>query len=163
MNRCRLLGFTIGFFLALLIRFCRDQLTHDNPAQNSPTEAAIAPSPSLTREVEKSPVEKLPPDSQSGVSRSSRTSPVARDRLPTDEIAVTKAEQQRLIGFADSLEQNAKRLGNAMIALLREMDVNRMIQDGKSVGRRELIAEIEATAPIPDVPYGPKLGLVPIQ
>ena len=83
--------------------------------------------------------------------------------MATDEIAVIKAEQQRLIAFTNSLEHNAKRLGSAMIVLLREIDVNRMIQDGKSVDPQELIAEIEAAAPIPNVPYGPKLGLVPNQ
>ena len=163
MNRPRLLGFTIGFSLALLIHFYREHPTLDNPEKNSAAEPAIASNPSSTRNIEKSSAAKLRRDFLSAELRASRTNSAGSGPLVTDEIAVIKAEQQRLIAFADSLEHNAKRLGNAMIVLLREMDVNRMIQDGKSVDPQELIAEIEAAAPIPNVPYGPKLGLVPNQ
>lgn len=78
-----------------------------------------------------------------------------------DPVAATKAEQRRYIGFAEPLEHNAKRLGHAMIVLLREKDVERVIREGTSASRQELISEIETAAPIPSVPYGPKLGLVP--
>ena len=163
MNRSRLLGLIIGFSLTVLIRLYREHPTLKNPAKNSAAEVTIASNPASTRNIERSPVTKLRRDFQSAESKASWTNPAGRGPLGTDEIAVIKAEQQRLIAFTHSLEHNAKRLGNAMIALLREVDVNRIIQDGKSVDPQELIAEIEAAAPIPNVPYGPKLGLVPNQ
>lgn len=163
MNRSRLLGLIIGFSLALFIHLYREHPTLDNPEKNSAAEVAIASNPSSTRNIERSPVAKLRRNFQSAESKASWTNPAGRGPVATDEIAVIKAEQQRLIAFTNSLEHNAKRLGSAMIVLLREIDVNRMIQDGKSVDPQELIAEIEAAAPIPNVPYGPKLGLVPNQ
>ena len=83
--------------------------------------------------------------------------------MTSDPIAVIKSEQQRLIALTAPLEHNAKRLGTAMIALLRELDVNRMERDHKNIDRRILISDIEASAPIPTVPFGPKLGLIPNQ
>lgn len=80
-----------------------------------------------------------------------------------DSIAAKAAEQKRFIEAASPLQGHGRQLAYAVIGLLREKDVERWIQSGIDRSRQDLNAEIDSAAPIPVIPLGPRLGLVPNQ
>jgi hypothetical protein len=156
-------GFIIGLSLAAFIHLYHRTSTPTNLAPPTPTEDTESTGSPLSQDSKESLVAIRSRESRAVEPRSSRVDIKASNSMTSDAIAGIKSEQQRLIALTMPLEHNAKRLGNAMIALLRDLDINRIVHDGKNIDRRILASDIEAAAPIPVVPYGPKLGLLPNQ
>ncbi len=161
MNRSRIFGFAIGVLLACTIVFFDPRTTQSNSAVVLSDKIAQPPETPPSRSFDRHVATPVARDRVGTRSNDFRTISAREGLLSEDPVATSKAEQRRFIGFAEPLEHNAKRLGHAMIALLREKDVERVMHDGHSASRQELLSEIETAAPIPTVPYGPKLGLVP--